>query len=593
MALLGILSVIQAWFLPGILFTLFFKKIKIIDNLVLSIPLSLVLNYLIVYSLVNFKLYNQKIFLLIITFEIIFIIFFIFKRYKLNELLNIIDNFFSLDKSRNTLKIDISLINLLILFLLTVYIFYFLKNVGQSIHVGDPLDLWNHWALLWSKNIIPYTTEYPQAVPILYSISYVLLNSHEVEFFTSAVCLIYPIWIFVIFFRLIYILPENKLIIKLSLIITSFFILSILRHYSLFIGYSDPILILTSTSAGFILIYDHIEKKNNRVIKKDTLKNIIFISFIAAAPAITKQMGLLVSYIFPMFYFLINFFEKKILYKNTIIISLIVFLISITWYAFPLYHYYQIDFESTKFSRLSADSVKDSPSLIDRLSHGLHYLFWYFKYLVIILILFSLKNRYALKVFSLIVLPYFLIWALFFGADARNFVMVSPFLGFILSIGLNNFIEIFDHINLKFIKTLKIILLTSFIILLAFSIHKIKNDEKIIFKSIESKMIRGNRDINTLLYNIFNYSQPDFDIISIQDVDFLYLPIIGKKVSTTSCENFNLFLKKRNNREPFYLLINKKFCSISDLFQEKKYNFELKELFDHKNHIFYIIKTNF
>ena len=593
MALLGILSVIQAWFLPGILFTLFFKKIKIIDNLVLSIPLSLVLNYLIVYSLVNFKLYNQKIFLLIITFEIIFIIFFLFKRYKLNELLNTIDSFFSLDKSRNILKIDISLINLLILFLLTIYVFYFLKNVGQSIHVGDPLDLWNHWALLWSKNIIPYPTEYPQAVPILYSISYVLLNSYEVEFFTSAVCLIYPIWIFVIFFRLIYILPENKLIIKLSLIITSFFILSILRHYSLFIGYSDPILILTSASAGFILIYDHIEKKNNKVIKKDTLKNIIFISFIAAAPAITKQMGLLVSYIFPIFYFLINFFEKKILYKNTIIIFLIVFLISITWYAFPLYHYYQTDFESTKFSILSADSVKDSPSLISRLSHGFHYLFWHFKYLVIILILFSLKNRFALKVFSLIVLPYFLIWALFFGADARNFVMVSPFLGFILSIGLKNFIEIFDHINLKFIKILKIILLTSFIILLALSIHKIKNDEKITFKSIESKMIRGNRDINTLLYNIFNFSQPDFDIISIQDVDFLYLPIIGKKVFTKSCENFNLFLNSRNNRQPFYLLINKNFCGISDLFQEKKYNFELKELFDHKNHIFYLVKTNF
>ena len=48
--------------------------------------------------------------------------------------------------------------------------------------------------------------------------------------------------------------------------------------------------------------------------------------------------------------------------------------------------YYQINFETTKFARLSADSVGDKTALY-RLSHGLHYLFWQFKYLVLILIL--------------------------------------------------------------------------------------------------------------------------------------------------------------------------------------------------------------
>jgi hypothetical protein len=595
MALLGILSILQAWFLPGILFVLFFKNIKILDNLVISVPLSLVLNYIIVYILVNFKIYNQKIFLLIITLEIILIISILLKRYKWKELLDKIDNWFSLDRSKNVLKIDISLLNFLILFLLIIYVFYALKNLGQSVHVGDPLDMWNQWAILWSKNTIPYTTEYPQAVPILYSISYILLNIYEVEFFTSAVCLIYPIWIFVTFFRLIYIFPEKKLLIKLSLITTTFFILSILRNYSLFIGYSDPILILTSTSAAFIFIYNYFENENKNIVNENDLKNVVLISLIAVAPAITKQMGLLISYIFPIFFFLINFLEKKILYKDTIIISCIIFVISISWYIFPFYHYYQLDFETTKFARLASQSLTgtelSNQSFLAKLSFGLDSLFWHFKYLVVILILFSLKNKFAVKVFLLIVLPYFIIWSLFFVVDARNFVMVSPFLGLLLSIGLINIIKLSAFFNFTFIKNLKIILLGSAAVLITISIHTIKNDEKIISKSIESKKLRGNQEINILLYNTFNYSKPDFDIISIPDVDFSYLPIIGERIIETSCDNFDMFISSRIISKSFYLLINNKFCNINKLFKEKKSNLELIEVFNHKNYIFYYLKS--
>ena len=53
MALAGILSIFQAWLIPGFLFLLFFRNIKILDNLVLSIPLSLVINYILISNSVN------------------------------------------------------------------------------------------------------------------------------------------------------------------------------------------------------------------------------------------------------------------------------------------------------------------------------------------------------------------------------------------------------------------------------------------------------------------------------------------------------------------------------------------------------------
>ena len=199
MAILGIFSILQAWVLPGFLFLLFFRDMKIIDKIVLSIPLSLVLNYIAIYILVVFNLYNQKSLFIFIIIELTFIIYILFKKYNFDYLIDEIDNFFSIKVKKKFINLELSLLNFIISFLLIIYIFYALKNLGQPVHGGDPLDMWNKWAVLWSKNVIPVNVEYPQAVPILYSISYVLISNYEVEYFTSAVCLIYPIWIFVIF----------------------------------------------------------------------------------------------------------------------------------------------------------------------------------------------------------------------------------------------------------------------------------------------------------------------------------------------------------------------------------------------------------
>ena len=145
MAILGILSLFQAWVLPGFAFLLLYKKIKIIDNFVLSIPLSLVLNYILIYLLVFFDLYNQILLLIIIFFELIFIIYLLVRNYNFSKLIYEIDNFFSIKSRNNLINIEFSFLNLIIFFLLIIYSFYALKNLGQPVHGGDPLDMWNEW----------------------------------------------------------------------------------------------------------------------------------------------------------------------------------------------------------------------------------------------------------------------------------------------------------------------------------------------------------------------------------------------------------------------------------------------------------------
>ena len=75
MFILGILSLFQIWFLPGLFFLSFSKKLELLDMIILSVPLSITINYFLVYFLVNFEIYSQFNLLLIIIFEISYIIY--------------------------------------------------------------------------------------------------------------------------------------------------------------------------------------------------------------------------------------------------------------------------------------------------------------------------------------------------------------------------------------------------------------------------------------------------------------------------------------------------------------------------------------
>ncbi len=59
MFLLGIFALIQCWILPGLLILSFYKDINIKDKLILSVPLSLVTNYIIILILLVFNSFNQ------------------------------------------------------------------------------------------------------------------------------------------------------------------------------------------------------------------------------------------------------------------------------------------------------------------------------------------------------------------------------------------------------------------------------------------------------------------------------------------------------------------------------------------------------
>ena len=129
------------------------------------------------------------------------------------------------------------------------------------------------------------------------------------------------------------------------------------------------------------------------------------------------------------------------------------------------------------------------------------------------------------------------------------------------------------------------------IFLIGFTIQKIKNNEKLIFKSIEAKKLRGFSEINVLLYNYLENSPPDQDVITISDNVFTYLPYIGERFVRISCGNFINLIEANYKDKNYYLLIKKDNCDFNSLYQEILQYYEVDKLFEYKNHQFYLIKN--
>ena len=154
--------------------------------------------------------------------------------------------------------------------------------------------MWDTWAKSFAQGIIPKNTmDYPQAYPILMSLTYVLIGTTEIEFFSRSVGLAYPLMIWVIMIRIQKFLPKIENEIKLTLFLITLLTLNQFRH-TLFIGYVDPILVFASVSLGYLFILSFVNKfKQSEIILR----------LISILPGLLKQTSLYLTFAFPLIFF--------------------------------------------------------------------------------------------------------------------------------------------------------------------------------------------------------------------------------------------------------------------------------------------------
>ena len=569
MFLLGILGILQVWFLPGLTLLSFSRKLKLIDCIILSLPLSITLNTIIVSLLVIFKIYYQISFLILVGLEVIIIFLNLYRSTYFRPSVLHLENFIKLKKNIDFKFNSIDLANL---FFFVIICYFGLKTLGEVIHIGDAIRSFNPWSISWfNSNPLDFGF-YTPGISILMSVVYKFINNTDVEFFTRAILVIYPIWIFFTFYRTSILANKFQNYIKISLLITLFVFVYIFRNYGMYIGLNEPILFLTSSSTAFIF-YLFYTLKNKLSYFEYLISGLIVIS-----SPILKQTGFFICFIFPIFYlfFFINTKNFRKIIKNTILIIIPIFGPFI-WISIKAYN---ILFLKTQTSNLGFIISLNQGSLLDKLENIFGFMWIPF----LTLIFLSLINKHSLKLFLIVSLPFFTLYYFYFGYDNRHISLIIPFLAINISFGIYELVNKFKIYNLKY----PIYFFNFFgfisIVLILLMLNNYRNTERLISSNLSKKNERGDKVLNTLIYHYVDKN--NYKILSIPDqMDFRYLPKIENRVIVKhDCKNL------LENEEKYYLLIKNSYCQtlidgeLKNYYKKNKFN----ALFFYNDHYLFV-----
>jgi hypothetical protein len=420
MAAFSIVSFFQLTFIPGFILLKFIgiKKTGIVGTALYSLALSLIINYLLVLHLALAGIYTPIASYLLLGIELVLMIYLALKKkIKLKD-----DLYISINNDFNSFPKNI--IPIAALAATAGSLYFFFDSYGDVFTHWDAVFSWNRWAIDWYLNDIPQLTYlYPQLIPANWSLSYIMIKDHTLQFAAKSIMPLFYTFILVAFFDLY--LKKQKIVFTLSI----FFLSAAVLLYSLpYIdsGYVDFASALLSVAA----LHAILGTDTNNPGLRDTA--IVFL--LASGAAASKQSGLIILS-FSIFWFIwIMIKNKKSMgLKNVLLhISLAFFIILFVlyWYIIKLVDIKMgRDFSTLKF--LFIDIHHDA-SLIQRFINGLETLranplFFIILIALSMISLFDRKNRW----FTLgITIPSVLIWGLLFSYDDRNIIQAFPFLAF-------------------------------------------------------------------------------------------------------------------------------------------------------------------
>ncbi len=179
MLLLGLISILQIIFLPGLLALIIFK-IKTdspIQKWLYIFSFSLFANYGLITVLTLIHLYTLYILWTLLIIKLLILM--IFFRNELTKIVSNIsfrDAYIKLFEFLKSKTIGNRIIIIVSGSILLFYVAVLLANIGTIFYYVDTVNNyeWNSWAIDFANNILPkYSSHFPQLLPANWSISYV------------------------------------------------------------------------------------------------------------------------------------------------------------------------------------------------------------------------------------------------------------------------------------------------------------------------------------------------------------------------------------------------------------------------------------
>jgi len=499
MIVLAILGIFQAVILPGLVLTLWVTRdmrLSWSNKLILSTPIAIVLNYLIVTTLTYTDTYSQLVIICIIIFELFIILFYFYKKNNIN---NLILNFS--DNNKNSIQINV--LSLLNLFPILILLFIYLTMGGWSVFLEwDSVVSWNRWAKEWFDQKLNGSMGYPPGLPILYSLVYKATGNRDLQIFAKLVASYFP------FFGVFCLIKTGSLNkeYKYTSIITAFiYILILANGYSgarfIFSGYSDPIMAsLGCFSLYFILFLINFNKNNE--FKFNTQFTILLILSLVS-PALIKLSGVMLS--------AVTIFIGIIILRKKINLYSVNFLLIITFSVSLTIHWYIYSYLRWNDYYISSDLIP--ANILDRLANASKLTYKICGTFISVIFFIGLLKKEIRQLATFYLLPLWLFWALLVSYDFRTAFYIIPIFSLICAFGFERvFVSTYTFVKIKFnltANTIKRFLLIIFfitipIICVVFIIQVPAN--KVILYN-EKKLIKANdQGFNIELMKIFEES---------------------------------------------------------------------------------------
>lgn len=448
MFLSGTLSILQMIILPGLLaLRLFPIPHRGITKLVVVISTSLIINHFLVILLTLTHLYTPLSLWLIICIECAALIYINRKR-LLVSLEALAEKIILRIKSISWLSISDSIpthtfqlmgyVLFLVFFAFAIsdiawMVRLFANNIGTVFNTWDAVVSWNRWAVGWSLGQFPTDASYyPQLLPANWSLSYVLLNHAELQFFPKFIMPLFSLLILLMLFDLG--LQTRSFGFFIAIIFTRLIIKKFTGEY-IADGYMDLPAAFFAFASIYLLLHARFHVDEGKFNKNWLIASGVLVS----ASALSKQAGIIMVLVFPLLTYLIvlrgtgNLSARE---KRNLIFSVfgMALLITLPWYLYKVIGI-NLGLDSSNVAYVTRD-IYGGAGIFARAISAFQQLGKYGPFLALLIpALLVVKQPYR-WIGILLVIPYSIIWFFFFSYEVRNLALIFPLWGMIIGLTL-------------------------------------------------------------------------------------------------------------------------------------------------------------
>ncbi len=569
MFFLGILAILQVTLLPGLVLVKAFRlKLGTIQGMAYCFGLSLIANYAAVLLLTTLGLYRQAMALALVAAEIAGGLWLyrgeMLQSWKVtgvslwNRLISLLHYLLpdlkSVEEDRSIYEVLVGTLTAVFAFFAITDLFWavmvFISNVGTVFNSWDAVLSWNRWATEWAQNRFPSGVGlYPQLLPANWSLTYVLMNNIQVQFFAKATIPLFLFFILLLFFDLG--LNWKSMGAFIGLILTRLIIKKFTGEF-IAEGYAD----IPMTCMAFLSVYALIKAKgqSDPVMQR---QGIFLGAVFAGGAAVTKQAGGVLLVLYPLLAYLLvlrNRHDWTPREKSrTLLLGLgIALLLCVPWYTYKQVQIAQgLDANNVEYV---TSGIYHGASMLERLSHAFQSLDKYVVLLALMIpALFLLESAYRWLVI-LIVIPFSLVWAGYFSYDTRNLALIFPIWGLAAGLCLERLFKIgFDlvlRIKLERLKAyvgVALFLLALIGLGFAYPAAVLKEKQTNLQKQI------FNASLNAQLYDYIGQVGGNIKILTSYPVE--YLPGLENIEVNYSFNDYASFNQQISQPEINYLLI--------------------------------------